>query len=41
MCTDVNACDCTLGCMDTKRESALKVEENPLPQWGIEPALVA
>ena len=24
--TDVNACDCTEGCMDTKRESALKVD---------------
>ena len=24
--TDVNACDCTLGCTDTVRESALKVD---------------
>ena len=24
--TDVNACDCTRGCMDTARESALKVD---------------
>ena len=24
--TDVNACDCTRGCTDTLRESALKVE---------------
>ena len=24
--TDVNACDCTRGCTDTVRESALKVE---------------
>ena len=30
---DVDACDCTGGCTDTERESALKVdwEENPLP----------
>ena len=26
MCTDVNACDCTRGCTDTVRESALKVD---------------
>ena len=26
MCTDVNACDCTQGCTDTVRESALKVD---------------
>ena len=26
MRTDVNACDCTQGCMDTVRESALKVD---------------
>ena len=26
MCTDVNACDCTRGCTDTERESALKVD---------------
>ena len=25
-CTDVNACDCTQGCTDTLRESALKVD---------------
>ena len=25
LCTDVNACDCTWGCTDTVRESALKV----------------
>ena len=24
--TDVNACDCAKGCMDTVRESALKVD---------------
>ena len=24
--TDVNACDCTRGCTDTRRESALKVD---------------
>ena len=31
--TDVNACNCTRGCMATVRESALKVdwEKNPLP----------
>ena len=26
MRTDVNACDCTQGCTDTERESALKVD---------------
>ena len=26
VCTDVNACDCTQGCTDTVRESALKVD---------------
>ena len=26
VCTDVNACNCTWGCMDTVRESALKVD---------------
>ena len=26
VCPDVNACDCTQGCTDTKRESALKVD---------------
>ena len=26
MRTDVNACDCTRGCTDTGRESALKVD---------------
>ena len=26
VCTDVTACDCTWGCMDTIRESALKVD---------------
>ena len=26
MGTDVNACDCTPGCMDTIRESALKID---------------
>ena len=26
VCTDVNACDCTRGCTDTVRESALKVD---------------
>ena len=24
--TDVNACECTLGCADTVRESALKID---------------
>ena len=39
--TDVNACDCTRGYMDTVRESVLKLEccrKNPLPHRGIEPA---
>ena len=38
--TYVNECDCTRGCMDTVRKSALKVdlEKNPLPHRGIEPA---
>ena len=35
--TYVSARDCTRGCTDTVRESALKVE-NPLPHRGIEPA---
>ena len=26
VCTDVNACDCTRGCADTVRESALKAD---------------
>ena len=26
MCTDVNACDCTQGCADTVKKSALKVD---------------
>ena len=26
MCTDVNACDCTRGCADTVKQSALKVD---------------
>ena len=26
VCADVNACDCTWGCTDTVRESALKVD---------------
>ena len=40
MHTDVNACDCTWGCMDPVRESALKAdrEKNLLPHRGIEPA---
>ena len=28
LCTDVNACDCTPGCTDTERESAVKAD------WG-------
>ena len=38
--TDVNACDCTRGCTDTVRESALKTdrEKNPLLHWGIKTA---
>ena len=41
--TDVNACDCTLGCTDHVREFALKVdsEKNLLPHQGIKPASVA
>ena len=39
--TDGNACDCTQRCMDIERESALKVEENPLPHRGIKPASAA
>ena len=41
--TDVNACNCTRGCTDTVRESALKVdlEKNPLPHRRIEPASAA
>ena len=37
--TDIKACDCTRGCTDIVRESALKVdwEKNPLPPRGIEP----
>ena len=38
--TDVNACDCTRGCADTVRESALKVDsggKNPSPHQGMEP----
>ena len=40
MRTDVNAGDCTRGCTDTVRESALKGDwkRNPLPHRGIEPA---
>ena len=39
----VNACDCTQGCMDTKKRVCTKSwlwEENPLLLWGIEPASV-
>ena len=41
--TDTNACDCTRGCTDTVRESALKIdsEQYPLPHGRIEPALAA
>ena len=41
--TDFKACDCTGGCTDTVRESALKVvfwEKHFLPHRGIEPASV-
>ena len=43
MRTDVNGYDCTRGCTDTVRESALKVdlEKHPLPHQGIEPASAA
>ena len=47
--TDVNACDCTRGCTDTERESALKVEsrrkiscrtgESDLCRWRAGPML--
>ena len=43
VCADVNACDCMRGCMDTVRESALKVDsgrKNPFPHRGIKPTLV-
>ena len=41
--TDVNVCDCTRGCTDTVRESALKVDSGgekttKLAAPGIEPA---
>ena len=48
--TDVNARDCTRGCTDTVRESALKVDhgvgsggwvKNPMLQREIEPVSVA
>ena len=42
--TDVNACNCTRGCTDTLRESALKIgsgKKNPSPRQGIEPASAA
>ena len=41
--TDVNACDCTRGCTDTVRDSALKAdwEKNPLPHRGMEPVPAA
>ena len=44
--TDVNACDCTQGCMDTERQSALKIysrkkKKKKLPHWGIEPLSAA
>ena len=41
--TDANACNCTWGCLDNKRESALKVdwEENLLPPRRIEPTSAA
>ena len=40
--TNVNVCDCTRGCTDTVRDSALKVDyrrerKNPSPRRGIEP----
>ena len=41
VCTNVNVCDCTRGCTDTVRESALKVDferKIPLKLRGIEPA---
>ena len=49
VCTDVSACSCTRGCMDTVRESALKVDfgrrilchtrESNLPQQRTGPML--
>ena len=43
MHTDNNACTFTQGCTDTARQSELKVdrEKNPLPHYGIQPALAA
>ena len=41
--TDVDACDCTRGLLNTVRESALAVVsgiKNPLPHWGLEPVSV-
>ena len=36
MCTDVNACDCTRGCTDDVRESALKVDSGSKIPCGTE-----
>ena len=41
---DINACDCTCRCMDTVRESALKVDSGrkiPLPHRGVKPPSAA
>ena len=41
MCTNVNACNCTQGCSDTRKRVCTESwlwEKNPLPHWGIEPA---
>ena len=42
--TDVNVCDCTRGCTDTRKRVCAESwlwEENPLPHRGIEPASAA
>ena len=41
---EVNACDCTRGCTDTRKRVCTESwlwEKNPLPHWGIEPASAA
>ena len=44
MHTDVNACDCMWGCIDTIKRVCTESwlwEKNPLQHWGIEPASAA
>ena len=42
MCTDVKPCNCTWGCTDTQRESALKLDPGRkiLLHWGLQPTSV-